>query len=93
MPVSAGDEMTNPLRVIKALCAPEDFVVLKLDIDNVDLEQALLSQLLADPELQGLIDEMYYEWNPTEAGWSSMSQAYKMFHALRSAGMRAHGWI
>ena len=93
-PATAADNMTNPLRVLKHLVTPEDFVVLKLDIDDVDLEQSLLSQIVSDASLLRLVDELYYEWNPVdESSWDTMQNAYKMFHALRSAGVRAHGWI
>jgi hypothetical protein len=92
-PAAAVDDMRNPLNVLKHLCTPEDYVVMKLDIDDVELERALLSQILNDTSLMGLVDELYYEWNPVESTWNTIQAAYAIFHALRSAGVRAHGWI
>lgn len=90
---STGDNNTNPLVVIKQLCVPSDFVVLKMDIDRPELEQAWLNQLVNDVELQQLVDEFYYEFNPDEAGWRALASVYKALAALRQAGIRAHGWI
>lgn len=51
----------NPLRAIRALATEDDFVVLKLDIDNGAVENSLLYQICEDPELAALIDELYWE--------------------------------
>jgi hypothetical protein len=62
LPVSAtkGDRF-HPLRMLKAMAQPEDFVSLKLDIDHNELEAALVEQILSDPQLYTLIDEMFFE--------------------------------
>lgn len=93
MPGSTGNNHVNPLVVIKQLCVPTDFVVLKMDIDRPEIEQAWLQQLLNDVELHQLVDEFYYEFNPLEAGWRALTSVYKALTALRHAGIRAHGWI
>lgn len=90
---STSDNNTNPLVVIKQLCVPSDFVVLKMDIDRPEVEQAWLDQLVNDVELHQLVDEFYYEFNPLEAGWGGLTSVYKALAALRHAGIRAHGWI
>lgn len=55
------DHTDNPLRVIKQLTRPEDFVMFKLDIDHSVTEESIVTQLLNDKEAQGLIDEFYFE--------------------------------
>jgi hypothetical protein len=39
----------------------QDYVVVKLDIDNTPVETAFMDQIINDPELQALIDEMMFE--------------------------------
>mmetsp|Transcript_16953 Transcript_16953/g.25498 ORF Transcript_16953/g.25498 Transcript_16953/m.25498 type:complete len:538 (-) Transcript_16953:94-1707(-) len=46
---------------LKALVKPDDFVAVKLDIDNHDIEVALVRQLLNSPDLISLIDEFFWE--------------------------------
>lgn len=52
---------SNPLEVMRRVVREEDFVVLKLDIDNPVIEEALVAQILAEPQLQCLIDELFWE--------------------------------
>ena len=51
----------NPLRMIKDLAGPDDFVVFKLDIDTITVELQFISQILEDSSISGLIDELYFE--------------------------------
>lgn len=51
----------NPLRTLRAVATPADFVVLKIDIDNVPIEWSLIQQILADADLAARIDELYFE--------------------------------
>jgi hypothetical protein len=51
----------NPLRVLVGIAAPTDFVVVKIDIDYPEIEQALLEQIISDQEVHSRIDELYYE--------------------------------
>lgn len=51
----------NPLRMLRAIAEPHDFVVLKLDIDTNHLEEAIIHQIIADSSLAELIDELYFE--------------------------------
>ncbi|KAJ8612234.1 hypothetical protein CTAYLR_002944 [Chrysophaeum taylorii] len=46
---------------LRALAKPDDFVVVKLDIDNYDIEVALVRTLLASPDLLALVDEFFWE--------------------------------
>jgi len=91
---SDGNDMTNPFNILQKLCEPNDFVVVKLDIDNPTLESQFLHRLKNDDNLIPLIDELFYEWNPiSEVAWSTMPSAYESLLYFRSRGVRAHGWI
>ena len=50
----------NPLRTLRAIATPADLVVFKVDIDTAEVEEPLLSQILADPEVSGRIDELFF---------------------------------
>jgi hypothetical protein len=78
-------------------CAPG-----QIDIDNNEVEEALVRQLLADPSLLALVDEFYWEhhvnfapmselWN-TQGSSQRMSHSLALFSQLRRAGVRAHSW-
>ena len=97
----------NPLRVLQTLAHPNDFVVLKLDIDNCEVEEELVHQILNDSTLSTLIDELYWEhhvqMSPMQyKGWGlhinrytnqTLASSYKLFRSLRTQGIRAHSWI
>lgn len=62
VPVESGkNSKFNPLNFIRQLAKPNDFVLLKLDIDNNKLENEFIQQILEDVGLQKLIDEIYWE--------------------------------
>jgi hypothetical protein len=94
----------NPLEMIKGVCKPQDFVVLKLDIDKTLVELKFIAQIQADPLLQELIDEMFFEhhifieplaeccFSTTEED-GLMSDSTKIFLGLRRAGIRIHSWV
>jgi hypothetical protein len=42
---------------------PEDFVVIKLDIDHTQLELAIIHTILNVPEIRELVDEVYFEYH------------------------------
>lgn len=92
----------NPLTLLKAIARPRDFVSFKLDVDNSEIEFALLDQIISDPSISSLIDELFFEHhsNIKEFQWAwkeqvrgSMSDGYKYFRKLRELGIRAHSWI
>jgi len=80
----------NPWRFLRGMGAlPDDYVVIKLDIDNLEIEDALVDQLLKSPELSGLVDEMYFERHaPTDY----TKVTYRVFRELRAKGIRMHAW-
>jgi len=94
----------NPLRLLMDVAKPDDLVVLKIDIDTSWVETALLKQIMEDPALHGLIDELYYEhhtagnplhwtnWQET-VGDTVIGESYQNFTRLREVGIRAHSWV
>ena len=48
----------NPLRLIEALTTVDDFVALKIDIDNTEIEKQILQPILDDPLLTARVDEV-----------------------------------
>ena len=95
----------NPWRTLRAVAAQADFVVVKIDIDNPSIEEALLGQLLADRSLSALVDELYFEHHVLNTpmwhyGWKggtvtnhTLVHSYDLFSALRELGIRAHSWV
>ena len=95
----------NPWRTLHAVAEQVDFVVVKIDIDNTPIEEALLEQLLADRSLSVLVDELYFEHHVLNTpmwhyGWKggtvtnhTIVHSYDLFSALRSLGIRAHSWV
>ena len=106
LPVSAAaSHRLNPWRTLKTVATAADLVVVKLDIDNATVEEALVEQLLADAALASLVDEFYYEHHVRDSpmmhqGWrrqgvprQSLAESYGVFTALRERGIRAHSWV
>ena len=90
----------NPIERLRATARPEDFVVFKLDIDNNGLEKTMVTQLLEDPTLGGLVDYFFWEhhhgmhemgqyWG---GGEDTTEQSFHLFRRLREAGLLAHVW-
>jgi hypothetical protein len=75
----------------------DDFIVVKLDVDNSKIELELIRQLLNDDELLGLVDQFYFEhhisltefWKYSE----TIQQSLELFQALRQKGIPAHYWV
>jgi hypothetical protein len=99
----APDGKWNPWRILRGMgITRHDYVVAKLDIDTPDIENALTEQVLSDPRNTELIDEFFYEhhvntrwmnrWWHTENSPLLLKDTYRIFTALRSKGVRMHGW-
>eukprot|EP00322_Chrysochromulina_rotalis_P028850 CAMPEP_0115872494 /NCGR_PEP_ID=MMETSP0287-20121206/23455_1 /TAXON_ID=412157 /ORGANISM="Chrysochromulina rotalis, Strain UIO044" /LENGTH=325 /DNA_ID=CAMNT_0003327417 /DNA_START=93 /DNA_END=1070 /DNA_ORIENTATION=+ len=107
LPVSAElGARTNPLSWVQAVAGREDYVVFKLDIDTPKIERQIVDQILGDPEVANLIDEMYWEHTVSRApkitrNWptgmsapqETLEESYDLFTRLRRAGIRAHPWV
>lgn len=96
------DDRMNPLRWVKEIAKPDDFVVVKLDVDVKDVEIPIVEQILEDEELIGLIDEFFWEhhstieelaWAWKDAAMGSMAEGYSYFRKLREKGIRSHCWV
>ena len=94
----------HPLSILKKLTTPDDFVVLKLDIDVPAIEDLMIQEIMSDYNLNMRIDEMFYEvhvnFPPMNKAWRhafdnlsvTMADAYTAFDNLRRLGIRMHGW-
>jgi hypothetical protein len=75
-------------------------VIIKLDIDTPILENELLNQILNDPSISSLIDEMFFEMhvgvNEMRLYWGNqpgeLKDTYVIFTKLRQLGIRMHSW-
>lgn len=98
----------NPWTFVRNIAQPEDFVVVKIDIDTPKVEIQLVMELLEDSDLQSLVDEFYFEHHvhgsPMQfRGWGDLQKqkvshpgiehSYNIFAKLRSMGIRAHSWV
>ncbi len=99
----------DPLRFITELTQQSDTVILKVDIDHVALEEQLFDELLQNPSLLSLVDELYFEHHVngsamTLNGWQTdktvfsvmdmdIADSYRWFSQLRQQGIRAHSWV
>jgi hypothetical protein len=99
----AADGKWNPWRILKGMgTTANDYVVVKLDIDNPDIETSLMEQLAVTPSIYGLVDEMFFEHHvnsrPMREFWDAqhssvlMRDSYRSFTELRSKGVRMHSW-
>lgn len=98
------DSDRNPLNILKEIADEHDFVVVKLDIDNSNMERAYINQILQDSKLASLIDELFWEphfnfrplveccWKDTADLHLTVSDVHRIFTKLRQLGIRAHGW-
>ena len=93
----------HPWSILKRVAKKEDFIVVKIDIDAPMTEDTLMMQLMDDPTLMEMIDEMYFEHHTTGNpmmfhGWGrdvglDIVDSYEMFYYLRENGIRIHSWV
>lgn len=97
------DGKWNPWRILRGMGArPEDYVVVKIDIDTPEIENPLIDQIAADYGLQRLVDELFIEhhvnikimngWWGTGNSQLTIKDTYQKFTNLRSKGVRMHAW-
>jgi hypothetical protein len=98
------DSWANPWNTLLSVATPEDYVVVKLDIDTWQVENPLVDQILATPALLERIDEFFYEhhvqmqpmfkyWGPSANKKLTGADSVDMFTRLRKAGIHAHSWV
>ena len=54
-------DASHPLNIIRGVCQPTDFIVVKLDVDMAALENAIVKEIERDQSLRNCISEMMYE--------------------------------
>ena len=107
-PEPAAIDAASVLGLIREVARPEDFVVLKLDIDHARTEMSIMRGIAEDPSLLQLVDELYYEamwaWGPSErhtimekfwgpiARHQTVDEVLNLMVRLRKRGVRAHFW-
>jgi len=89
--------------LLKAAAKPEDFVVVKMDIDNAQLEHSIVNELLSDRSFAELVDEFFFEYHfvfdNIEFGWGrqgkghTVDEALRVMRRLRTSGIRSHFWV
>lgn len=73
--ISADETAHNsPVRMLKQMATPRDFIAWKLDIDHPETEMPIATSLLKDGAFAGLIDEFFFELHyrcevMTSCGW------------------------
>jgi hypothetical protein len=94
----------NPLRILSEITHPDDFVVLKIDIDRSEIEVPLIHQIIKQASIHTRVDELYFEHHVSRSpmhwrGWgksvgnATLPDSYRLFSKLRSLGIRAHSWV
>ena len=64
IPLSAEPDATdNPLTILQQVATPDDFVVIKLDIDHTALELKIIATILNTPAIRERVDEVYFEYH------------------------------
>jgi len=74
--------------------------VVKLDIDNSELEMSIMAEVLRDEELQGMIGEMmfemHYDSRDMQRYFGSPNMTYiktlETFRSYREMGIPLHYW-
>ena len=57
-PANPGHSVIN---LLKASVRPDDFVVMKVDVDNAPVERSVVDAVAMDPTVAGLVDELFFE--------------------------------
>ncbi|KAL1524952.1 hypothetical protein AB1Y20_019828 [Prymnesium parvum] len=92
------------IQLLKTTATAQDFVAIKLDIDHPEIEQSIIEQIMSDPVVANLVDEVFIEihfyFDGIDFGWGahasqqhSVDDALSIMHRLRQLGIRAHFWI
>ncbi|CAF5037444.1 unnamed protein product, partial [Rotaria magnacalcarata] len=90
----------NPWKILERVAKPNDYVIVKLDIDVSNVEKDFIEQILKNEVWLSLIDEMFFEMHVNvkemESYWGvgldSLKDAYNLFSKLRQNGIRMHSW-
>ncbi|KAK9823706.1 hypothetical protein WJX72_004819 [[Myrmecia] bisecta] len=92
---------SHPLNIMKSIYRPGDLIIVKLDIDNEELESFILKEIETDPHLAAIISDIFVEMHfdsPVMNAWfgnklkQKLADVLKFFHTFRSLGIRMHPW-
>lgn len=104
-PPERGAERNSFLGMLEVTAKPDDFVVIKVDIDHPATELSIVRGILASDSLTRLVDELFFEFHFTfddlDFGWGgakktrghSVDDALELMQALRRKGIRTHFWV
>jgi hypothetical protein len=59
----------NPWKLVRENFGEDDFVVVKLDVDNGNVEEEMVKQLLEDNELVKMVDQFCFEHHVSLKEW------------------------
>jgi len=101
---ASESQLQNPLEFLNENFNEEDFIVMKLDIDEIALEETFVMQLMKSETLKKLVDVFYYEhhiginemlpyWAAHGVENSTMKESLDLFVNLRKSGVAAHSYI
>ncbi|KAJ1623554.1 hypothetical protein T492DRAFT_1148427 [Pavlovales sp. CCMP2436] len=109
VPISGAGGAADVLLTIGQVARPEDFVVLKLDIDTFEVERQVVEELRTNARGTNaslLVDEFFFEYHfatpneptlhtywPKRTRGGTVDDALSLMHELRAKGIRAHFWI
>ena len=97
---------TSFFGVLEAAARPEDYVVLKVDIDTPWLEKRIIETVSAEPALAARVDELFFEYHLKLDDGTRVPKAWEQFFSkdtiaegiglmqrLRRQGIRSHWWV
>ena len=94
----------NPVNHILLHTTPADTVFVKVDYDQLQMEEETIQQILTNGEVSNRIDELFFEhhvqmdvmgdiWNIKNKSKRYLSDSIELFQSLRRVGVRAHSWV
>lgn len=93
--ISADERAHNsPVRMLKQITTPRDFIAWKLDIDHPETEMPIAASLLKDSHFAGLIDEFFFELHfrcevMTSCGWGKrVPESHSGLHLERASVLK-----
>lgn len=63
VPVESEPHPNGVLALLREAATPDDFVVLKVDVDHSAIEESVVTGIAADPHLASLVDELFFEYH------------------------------
>ena len=94
----------NPMLHVLQRTSPDDFVVVKLDIDAGHIEGGIVDEIIGDAQISNRIDEFFFEhhvyleilyrhWGNSIHATRNYVDSLHLFANMRHRGIRAHSWV